>query len=788
MKNIKQILTAVLLFLILIFATIAAWIYSQIDSALPQLEGNVTLFGLQETATIERDENGVATITTENRNDAAMALGFVHAQERFFQMDLLRRNSAGELSSLFGEMALDYDKKIRVHRFRERARKIVSQLNPNEQAILKAYTRGVNQGLERLNVSPLEYLLLRQTPVLWQEEDTVLSVFSMYLDLQSSDGSRERSLGIMKAALSEELFAFLTPKGSQWDAAIDGTTFSPSAMPTSFPSDILTSLTNARNQLADINVIGSNSWAVSGDLSSTGAAIVANDMHLNIRVPNTWYRASLHYQQDDQDVVVTGATLPGTPNVVVGSNSNIAWGFTNSYGDWSDVITLKTTKDKQQYLTPDGYKPFSQHRQIIAVKGQDSVEFNTLETIWGPVIGETAQGQLLAYRWVAHDTNAVNLAHIQLEAATSVDQAFAIAATSGIPAQNMMVADKHGDIGWTIMGPMPRKVGSVGDLPSDWSTGENYWNGYLPADEYPKVKSPAQGRLWTANSRIVGGEMLAKIGNGGYSLGARGQQIQKRLFEKTQFSEKDLLAIALDTEALYLKRWQQLLLSDVLTETSIKQHADWGEAKALLTTDKLAAAVDSIAYRLVKTFKIKLKERVFNQLDHYLSQIDSNFELKNIRHQLEIVLWQLVENKPQHFLADNLTWQQLFDESLQAALTEMTAEQPLSDATWGKLNAAAIKHPLANAIPLFGDSLNMPVEPLPGDSYMPRVDGGSFGASERMIVSPGHEESGIFHMPTSQAGHPWSPYFGKGHSDWVNGKPTPFLPQATKYKLTLSSY
>jgi len=407
--NIKKIAIALLLISCFFIATAATWLYSRVDSALPQLDGKVTLFGLGKNVVIDRDENGVATVKAQNRNDAAMALGFVHAQERFFQMDLLRRNAAGELSSLFGEVALNYDKEIRIHRFRDRARKIVNHLNQNELALLQAYTRGVNQGLERLKASPFEYLLLQQIPVQWQEEDTVLTVFSMYLDLQYARGERELSLAIMKRALPEELFAFLTPKGSQWDAAIDGTQFPGSIMPPSFPKEVLSNTLATNFEKQDYKFVGSNNWAISGAKTNTGSAMLANDMHLGIRVPNTWFRASIEYPYANKTIKVTGATLPGTPSVVVGSNTNIAWGFTNSYGDWSDVILLQTNDNKTQYLTPQGYKDFTQHKQVIAVKDQDSVEITTTETIWGPVIGENAQGELLVYRWVAHDINAVNL-------------------------------------------------------------------------------------------------------------------------------------------------------------------------------------------------------------------------------------------------------------------------------------------------------------------------------------------------------------------------------------------
>lgn len=804
---IKRIIIALLLVSSLIIASGATWIYSQIDSALPILEGKKTVFGLSKSAIIERDKQGIATIKANDRLDIAVATGFVHAQERFFQMDLLRRNSAGELSSLFGSAALNYDKSIRIHRFRERAREIVNHLPDDQKALLKSYTHGVNQGLKYISSQPFEYLLLQQEPAQWSEEDSILVVFSMYIDLQYRDGQRERSLGLMKAILSTDVYDFLNPKGSIWDAAIDSSQFLPFPMPkNAWPSASTASIENTKKEsnLANSNSTtqylakqfpGSNNWGISGKISSTGSAMIASDMHLGLRVPNTWFRASFEYPSNKQQVKITGATLPGTPNMVIGSNGYIAWGFTNSYGDYNDVIKIETTNDGKKYLTPEGAKDFSFHKQIIAVKDEQPVEVIIKETIWGPIIGENHQGQLLAYRWVAHDKQAVNLTSSELELATTVQKAFNIAARSGIPAQNMIVGDKAGNIGWTVMGPLPIKFGEAGETPTFWHQGNNGWRGYLTPEQYPRVLNPDNNRLWTANSRVVGGEMLQKIGNGGYALGARAGQIRDNLFALKAFDEKALLAIGLDDRALFLKRWQTFLLNEVLNEQALVDHKQFAQIKTILANEQnLSASTNSVSYRLVRNFHINVRNLVFSELNNTFQSIDDAFEARSIRHQIETPLWQLVTLQPDNFLMRPLnSWQAIFNQALQQTLDDMInlesgEKQALSAATWGQQNTTEIKHPLSNAIPFIGQWLDMPANALSGDSYMPKVQGNAFGASERMVVSPGHEETGIFHMPTSQAGHPWSPYYAVGHSDWEQGKPSPLLPGKTIYKLTLLSY
>jgi len=820
----KKVFTCILLSSFFIIATAVTWLYSQVDSSLPLLDGKKNIFGLTNTVIIDRDKQGIATLKAQSRTDIAVATGFIHAQERFFQMDLLRRNSAGELSSLFGKIALEHDKLIRRHRFRDRAKSIVSQLPKEQTSLLKAYTRGVNQGLAVLKAAPFEYLLLQQEPAPWSEEDSILSIFSMYIDLQKAEGKRERTLGLMKSTLSDEVYAFLNPQGSIWDAALDNSHFEPSPLPQNWSvnawlpaespqalqhnsakstgSDLtlstysLLSQTN-KNKYQSDSFPGSNNWSISGEISATGSAIIANDMHLGLRVPNTWFRISYEYPDavTAEKIKVTGASLPGTPNIVVGSNGKIAWGFTNSNGDYSDIITLTTNADATQYLTPDGFKDFTYHQQIIAIKNEKAEEITVKETIWGPIIGQNSQGQQLAYRWVAHDSEAVNLTATQLETAANIEQAFNIAARSGIPSQNMMVGDKEGNIGWTIMGPIPKKQGNIGDTPSSWSTGKNAWLGYLSPEEYPQVKNPKDNRLWTANSRVVGGNMLTKLGNGGYALGARASQIRDNLKALTAYDEQALLNIALDDKALFLQRWQQFILSNVLTNENIAQHSDFQQVKQLLTSDEpLTADIDSVSYRLVRNFRINVRDHVFSQLNNALKSTDASYHFRSIRHQIETPLWKLINDQPSNFaLLEANNWQSLFNMALQETLDDMTQvntaeEQPLSAATWGQTNTTSIQHPLSKAVPFIGHWLDMPARALSGDSYMPKVQGKSFGASQRMVVSPGHEESGIFHMPTSQAGHPWSPYYRIGHSDWEQGKASAFLPGETKYTLTLLSY
>lgn len=759
-------------------------IYGYLRLSLPILEGNLPLNGLEHKVQVQRDALGVPYLRSESRPALAQAMGFLHAQERFFQIDLMRRSSSGRLSQLLGNAALPLDKRNLVHDFESRAERIFAHLPAEQKNLLESYAKGVNQGLMKLDAPPFEYSLLQASPLSWRPQDSLLVVFAMYLDLQRSTGDRERTLGDLRRHLPMDVYRFLHPKGSQWDAALDGTQYPSPELPGSgipLSEQALASIYPLSSTDTQEALPGSNSWAVSGQLSENGAAIVANDMHLGLRVPNTWYRASIEYQRNDQAIRLTGVSLPGTPLIVAGSNGHIAWGFTNSYGDWSDVITLQTRNEHSQYLTPQGWQDFTQITQQIPLKNGEIETLRVRQTVWGPVIGENGQGELLAYRWVAHDIQAINLNLMDLEGATDVYQALDIAPLTGLPAQNFVVGDAKGNIAWSIMGPIPDKQNQAyDDTPKDWSQG-GAWSHYLKPEQYPKIINPEQGRLWTANARLVGEDALAQLGNGGYALGARAQQIRDDLMAKTRFSEGDMLDIHLDDRALFLTPWKALLQQNVL------KGEDFAELKPFIDNWQGRASTDSVGYLFVHQFRLALRKQLMQGITQAIPDRDPSFNLHLLRHQLSVPLWQLVNEQPTQWLPDAFDdW----DTYLQHTAREVQAELisrfgSLKQATWGAHNQAQITHPMSQFVPLLGLLTDMPATPLAGDTYMPRVQGKSFGASQRFAVSPGFEQDAFFHMPTSQASHPLSPYYGAGHQAWVEGEATPFLPGPVAYTLNL---
>ena len=232
MNWLKWLLGIVLLLLTLVGLTI----YGYLHLSLPAYNGQQSTT-IANTARLERDALGYLSVHAANRNDAAFALGFAHGQERFFQMDLLRRNAAGELAELFGERALDADKALRQHRFRARATAALSQLGPEQQQLLADYSRGVNNGLAALSVAPFEYALLRQTPREWQQADSFLVIYSMYLDLQGKLGRDDYAMTLLKQALPAQWYEFLQQGSAVWQAALDSSVQPPVELPaTDYPA------------------------------------------------------------------------------------------------------------------------------------------------------------------------------------------------------------------------------------------------------------------------------------------------------------------------------------------------------------------------------------------------------------------------------------------------------------------------------------------------------------------------------------------------------------------------
>ncbi|MDB5748525.1 MAG: penicillin acylase family protein [Massilia sp.] len=779
-----------------LLALLAAWLY--LRASLAQLDGRVEVAGLAAPVTIARDEAGVPLIQGHNRFDVAYATGFVHAQERYFQMDLLRRTAAGELAELLGPRALPLDRARRLHRFRARAVRTLAALSPPERAFLDRYVAGVNDGLRKLGARPFEYMLAGAPPAPWRAEDSLLVVWAMYIDLQGNQEPRELARGWLRAHSDADQLAFLLPEASRWDSPLDSVAAPAPPPAPARPPPWWGRPRTAAVQLAAIdidNAVGSNNYAIAGSRSTTGAAIVADDMHLGLQLPNIWYRLALSVPDGKGgDRRLVGVTLPGAPPLVIaGSNGKLAWGFTNSYGDYFDLVELGVdAAHPGQVRTPGGWERPGEQVESIRVKGAAAERLLVRETRFGPI--RAVGARRYALHWVAHAPGAVNLNHLRIEEAATLEAALSIAATNGIPAQNFIAGDALGNIGWTIAGRLPRRApgkirgGSEASFPLQ-PGGTPPWDGLLAPQDYPRIVNPAGGQLWTANSRQLMGPGSAVLGDGGFDLGARGSQLAGRLRQLGNRTDvPGAFAAALDDRALFIAGWRGRALR-VLDAAATSGHPRRAEFRRLLETSwNGRASVDSSGYRLARNFMWALHDLLFGSAVEAMAAMDPKATMALANPRWPAVVARLLDEAPPGWLPPGMRdWRSVQLAAIDRVIADLDRDGvPLAQATWGARNTAAFAHPIALAVPALRGWLGVPRDPLAGDAHMPRVAGPAFGQSERMTVSPGREEEGLYNMPGGQSGHPLSPFFLRGHAEWVRGTPLPLLPGPARTTLTLA--
>lgn len=755
-----KVIKRLLLVVVVLALAGTAIVYGVLTLSLPTLDGKGRSDAVTQPVKVARDTLGQAVITAATRHEAAYGLGYAHGQDRFFQMDLLRRNAAGELSELFGKAALALDKKMRFHQLRKRSQAILKTLPEADKQLLKSYAQGVNEGLAQVGYPSFEYLLTGAEQQPWQSEDSLLVIFSMYLDLQTATFERDQALIQIQQQYGAKMVEFLT-QPSQYQAALDGSVLTPYTQ--TIPQLPTQSLAAIKTITANLEV-GSNNWAVTADLTNTQAAMLSDDMHLSMAVPVIWYRAQLNYTHDNQAYQVTGVSLPGAPAIVVGSNNKIAWGFTNGYIDTADWVALTDSSKTWQV------------NEVIALPNGNSETYPLTLSEYGPV--KYINNQPHALSWAAHQPYAVDMQLLQLEQAETVDDALNIASNVGIPVQNLMVVDSQGSAAWKHMGGIPART-----APSELAINENEYSATWQQNEVirPFVKNPQSGRLWTGNSRVVSAEDNARFGNGGYALGARATQIRDRLFEKQRFNESDFYQLQLDNQARFLMPWHALLLEQLK-----KQPARYKDHINALENWQQCACPQSIGYTLVKTYRDELINILFSSIETTLNQQDGT--LKYVKRDLEPAVWQLIKAQPTSWVNPQFTnWEQQLQGAFEQTLTQLTAKfgSNMQNWQWGKVNELTIEHPFAKQIPILSKLLNMPTAPGFGDSYMPAVQKRGFGASQRFIAQPGHLESAILTVPGGQSGHPLSEFYRAGFDEYVEGKHTPLLPQTFMHQIEI---
>lgn len=485
-------------------ALLALELVGRAHRALPDYDGQVALPGLEAPVEVVRDRHAIPHITAANDRDAAFALGYAHAQDRLWQMELLRRVTQGRLAEIFGAPALPADRLVRTLDLHGHAARALDALSPPARAVAEAYAAGVNAWLAtRDRPLPPEFQLLWHTPDPWQAADSLALVKLLSAGL-SRNAFAELLRARLVARLGEEALAGFDPP---YPADARPAIRKAAALYRGLALDRLFAT------LPDTGPPGaSNNWVVDGSWTRSGKPLLANDPHLGMLAPSVWYGA--HLRIDGANII--GVTIPGIPSVVLGRNDHIAWGFTNTGPDTQDLVIERVNPDDPgTYLTPEGWQPFRTRTQIIRVRFGADETLRTRHTRNGPVLNGAApdladvtpEGHVLALRWTAlADDDTTLEAGWRFTRARSVAEFDAAARLHVTPMQSMVVADVAGNIGLIAPGRVPiRAPGheTGGLAPARGWLPENAWTGYIPHAELPRSINPPHGYIATANNRIV---------------------------------------------------------------------------------------------------------------------------------------------------------------------------------------------------------------------------------------------------------------------------------------------
>jgi len=766
-------------------AIIGAWGVGRLSIA--DYDGEVALPGLSAPVHVKRDRYAVPRIEAQTMADAYRVLGYLHAQDRMFQMEMTRRVGAGRLAELIGPSVVTLDQLMRTLGLYMLAEQTVDTMDEAPRAALEAYAAGVNHWIDtHAGPLPPEYLILRTSPDPWTPADSV--VWGYLMALQLSDNWRGE---IARARLADRL----TPEqvSDIWPSSpVDG----PTTLAANFKhlccrdpqifkrmAQVIPGMTIASEvDLAGIPFAfasASNEWALSGDHTASGAPLLANDPHLGFSAPLLWYLAEIL----TPDQHLTGATVPGVPFMILGHNGHIAWGFTTTHADVQDLfIERPDPADPLRYLTPDGSTPFELRRETIDIRGEDSISMTVRTTRHGPVISDISDdaaalaqdGEIIALAFTAlSPENKTSEAIYDMNRAHNWPEFVAALEKFHSPAQNIIYADVDGHIGFYLTGRLPVRQGGDGLLPVPGWTGDFDWRGYVPFARQPHRLDPPNGRLVNANNRVVPSDFPFMV-TAEWPDGSRAQRIEERLAALDGATVEDFREIQTDIVSLPARQLIDVLLplADVTAsnETAVDLLRRWDGAMDRQRPEPLIYAA---------------------WLQHLVRQLTAD-ELGDVAppYGLErpAVLINMLTNR-QVWCNNVMTpatesCAAIVDASLTAALADLreAVGETIDDWRWGDLHRARFGHQVLGRIPVLRDIIDVTIATDGGDGTVNRgtyrsvaaADGGPrfdhiHGAGFRAIYDLSDLARSQMIVATGQSGHPLSRHFGDFAEIWRDG-------------------
>ncbi|MBS1249539.1 MAG: Acyl-homoserine lactone acylase QuiP [Chloroflexi bacterium] len=805
LKKISRILLIVLVILILLGAAAAGFgpilVRNKAVESFPQVEGEIQVAGLDGPVDVYRDSYGIPHVYASTHHDLFFAQGFVHAQDRFWQMDFWRHQGAGRLSELLGKSTLETDKFLRTLGWERVAKQELELLDEESYATLVAYSAGVNAYLAE-HQGPdiaLEYAFLPllnrgYEPSPWTPLNSLTWAKAMAWDLRGNLGT-EIDRAMLLKTLTPQQVEFLYPAYPEdhpvivpaFDSA--GASLESALGQEGHPSlsALMPLLAEAREETAALDAlsgggfegIGSNSWAISGELTATGQPLLANDPHLGAQMPSIWYEVGLHCMPKTEDcrLDVAGYSFAGTPGVVIGHNDRIAWGFTNVGPDVMDLYIEKINPENpNQYEYEGEWVDMEVVVEEIQVGSGKTIPHTVRITRHGPIITdvygletfaedtgvEVPEHYALALRWTALEPSCVFCAIWEFNLARGWEDFREAASNFAVPAQNLVYADVEGNIAYQMPGNIPlRAEGHEGTLPVPGWTGEYEWQGYIPFEEQPYTLNPAQGYIVTANNAVVDSAYPYTIAKQ-WSYGYRAQRIVDLLesapgpvdvayIQSMQGDNKDLMAE---------------ILGPILLDVEFSD-GELEEMRDMLAGWDYQMRMDSAPAALYAAFWRNLVEATYaDDLPEFYSLGVSSraFEVtRRLVAEPENAWWDDQATEEVETRAD------IFRQAFAAAVKEMrkSAGKDPAGWAWGDLHTITFPHQVMNAFPFLKTAFNRGPYPTSGGNSIVNAVGWDPGQpyvvdwlpSMRMIVDFSDLTRSLAVNTTGQSGHPYHPHY-----------------------------
>ena len=793
--SLSRILFWLVLGVLILGAGVLGYAYYIAHSALPQLDGQLQITGLAAPVTVTRDSHGVPTIEAARLDDLFFAQGYVTAQDRLWQMDVMRRFGGGELSEILGEDLLKLDREQRILGLRAAASKALQLASPRDRSFFEAYARGVNAYLgTHAHKLPIEFRILGYAPRPWQSEDSLVIANEMVKDLNYHyffDAlAREKILAKLGPELTADLYVNRSwhdrpptvmredlnqPDSKAGDSDDDedspdnSVTRERISPPNGLPGDALSGDALSGEDRTDegLPVNGSNDWVVSGAHTVTGKPLLSNDMHLGHQMPNLWYEAHLHAGTLD----VAGVTLPGMPYVIVGHNQRIAWGFTNVGPTVTDVY-IENFNQQGAYQTPSGWVQPEHRVEVIHVKGKPDVSLPVTTTRHGPVITELVAGETrpLALRWTLYD--ALHIPFFDVNGAQNWQDFRRAFSQLDAPGQNVVYADVDGNIGYQTTGKIPIRAAGDGSLPVNGADNAHEWTSYIPFEKLPSVYNPPSGILGTANGKITPDNYPNSLS---MEWGApwRTERIYHVLESGRQFSSADMLALQTDihSEADLFAAERLVYAVDHASKPSAraKQAADimrsWdGRMQA-------SEAAPTIAENSIRELRRLLLEPKLGGASADPAKENAVLNWKTYSWEMRSVwLENILLHRPKRWLPDAFpNYDELLTAAVDAAVNGPTVPQDLASWRWGAFNAVEIEHPVLGKIPILRRWAGPGVQEQSGSEYTVKAVTEHHGPSERFTANLADLDQSTLNVVTGQGGNFLSPYYMDQWKAWYGG-------------------